>query len=146
MITKIAMNMPGHVLLIDDDTDDIELFGEALADADKTATFQHFNDAAALTDAATTGSIKKPNIIFLDINMSTVSGWHCLQFFKSHQLFCNVPVVMYSTSHKTEVELALKEGAFGFVTKPNDYKILVNMLREIVATPASNLKEKLAAY
>lgn len=138
--------MPKHVLLIDNDTDDIELFSEALSEADSKASFQYFDDAAELMNRTEHGIEKKPDVIFLDINMSTISGWHCLEHLKKDPFFKDVPVIMYSTSsHKKEVTQALQKGAIAFVTKPSDYKGLINMLKTVLDTPAGELKEKLAA-
>src|SRR6188472_3184977 len=111
--------MPKHILLIDDDADDIDLFKEALLEADTLATFDYFNDAGQLlTDFKKLA--KLPDIIFLDINMATISGWDCLHYLKESHYLENIPVIMYSTSsHRKEVEQAILEGAWGFVTKPS---------------------------
>lgn len=137
--------MPSHLLLVDDDADDIELFGEALQEADSNATFQSFNDASELIDRTKRLSVHKPDVIFLDINMSSINGWDCLSFIRQHEFYKGIPVIMYSTSsHKKEVAQALLLGAAGFVTKPSNYKDLIDMLKMVINIDAESLKQKLA--
>ena len=132
--------MPKHILLIDDDTDDIDLFKEALSETNTLATLDYFYDAGQLlTDFEKLP--KLPDIIFLDINMATISGWDCLHYLKENQYLDTIPVIMYSTSsHRKEVEQAILEGAWGFVTKPSSYKALVEMLQMVISTPNQELR------
>ena len=104
--------MPKHVLLIDDDADDIELFREALSEADPYSTFDFFNDAGQVLTKFQSLPIQ-PDIVFLDINMTTISGWDCLQYLKENNYLGETPVIMYSTSsHKKEAQQAFNEGAW----------------------------------
>ena len=137
--------MRKHVLLIDDDADDIELFKEALFEADPESTFHYYDDAALLINRMDHLKNNKPDIIFLDINMTSISGWDCLNMLREYNLLTSIPVIMYSTSsHKKEVEQALNEGAWGFVTKPSNYKQLIQLLQKILYTPETKLREILS--
>jgi CheY-like chemotaxis protein len=136
--------MSRHILLIDDDLDDIELFKEALFEADPLSTVDFFNDASQLFTQFKSLQ-NQPEIIFLDINMATISGWDCLHFLKKNHYLENIPVIMYSTSsHRKEVQQALKEGAWGFVTKPSSYRDLIEMLKLVIVTPKENLRQLLS--
>jgi CheY-like chemotaxis protein len=135
--------MSRHILLIDDDVDDIELFKEALFEADPHSSLEFFNDAGQLLTQFNSLPIM-PDIIFLDINMATISGWDCLHFLKENNYLDKIPVIMYSTSsHKKEVQQALNEGAWGFVTKPSSYRDLIEMLKQVIGTPKENLRQLL---
>jgi CheY-like chemotaxis protein len=104
-----------NIFLIDDDMDDIELFRDAL-----------------------------PDLIFLDISMPTLSGLQCLASFKKDEQLKNLPVIMYTTSsQEREIRTAQELGASGFVTKPNDFKVLKRMLTMILQTPGDQLAEVL---
>lgn len=117
-------------LLVDDDSDDSELFSEAI----------HENDAEIAVHAAANGreafrvldQIERPDIIFLDINMPIMNGWECLTRLKTSNEYKDIPVIMYSTSsHKKDIDLAAETGAAAFMSKPHDYQELRRILQEL---------------
>lgn len=120
-------------LLVDDDRDDRELFCEALEDLDKEIschTAAGANEAMELLSSLQPG---KPDVIFMDINMPLVSGWECLTLLKKHDLYRDIPVIIYSTSsHTRDIEIARDLGAYRFITKPHDYKLLLRVLSELL--------------
>src|SRR5688572_26807677 len=93
------------ILFIDDDTDDTELYCEAVSFlnksdflAEKSETIQCLilNDARKAIDFLS--KLKEPhNYIFLDINMPAVGGEECLHTLKTHQQIERIPVIMFST-------------------------------------------------
>ena len=118
------------ILLIDDDKDDAELFKEALEEVSPAVNFYYFNDARRALEELSGQSVPLPDIIFLDINMPVISGWECLTKFKKTKHLSAIPVVMYTTSSLArERQIAQDLGATGFITKPNDY----NLLKELLA-------------
>lgn len=119
-------------MFVDDDTDDQELFCEALADVDPTVTAVTASSAKAAMEHLTKAT-SLPDVIFLDINMPVVNGWDCLVMLKSDARLRAVPVIMYSTSnHAQDREKANALGALGCITKPSDYQILKeNLLRTL---------------
>lgn len=128
-------------LLADDDNDDAELFGEALGSVDPPVEFHHVEDGAMVFQFLDSIRGKKPDIIFLDLNMPGMNGWQCLAKLKNDDNFKDIPVIMYSTSsHQRDKELAIDLGALGFITKPFDYKIVKIMLNKI-ARADGNLQE-----
>jgi len=134
--------MVNGFLLVDDDSDDSELFCEALHEVD-TSIHCHFaldgNEALNMLQEI------NPSVIFLDINMPGMNGWDCLTKLKSSEESKHIPVIMYSTSsHKTEVEKAFTLGALSFFSKPNDYKQLKAMLLEVVEKINNGTLESLA--
>jgi CheY-like chemotaxis protein len=130
------------LLLIDDDKDDASLLEEALAEVDRSVQFVHFEDPREAIQLLADGAITPPDLIFLDINMPSMSGWQCLQNIKSHPGLRHIPVAMYTTSsHHREIETALESGAVGFIAKPNDYKEVKFILQSLVAADDGNLEE-----
>jgi CheY-like chemotaxis protein len=122
---------PYVFLLIDDDTDDSELFQEALNETDDSIIFHHAEngeDALKNLDA-----FQLPSIIFLDINMPRMNGWECLQLMKNNPVFRNIPVIVYSTSsHQEEIDNAITLGALCLYRKPSTYSELKKMLANVV--------------
>jgi CheY-like chemotaxis protein len=131
-------------LLADDDRDDAELFGEALASLSPPVIFQHVEDGRLVFEFLENKENPKPDLIFLDLNMPGMSGWQCLAKLKNDIYLQRIPVVMYSTSsHPRDKEIALELGAVGFVTKPSDYKILRRVLQDITSNLNGDLKKTL---
>jgi CheY-like chemotaxis protein len=129
-------------LLADDDRDDAELFGEALTVIDPPVDFHHVPDGQAVFTYLNNESNKKPDVIFLDLNMPQMSGWQCLAKLKNDGTLKNIPVIMYSTStNPRDKEIALELGAIGFVTKPTDFKLLTKVLATISRTDRASLQK-----
>lgn len=130
--------------MADDDQDDAELFGEALTIIDPPVHFQHVTDGQAVFKFLKANPDKKPDIIFLDLNMPQMSGWQCLAKLKNDVSLSEIPVVMYSTStNPRDREIAGELGAVGFVTKPTDFKLLTKILASLSQSSRENLKSAL---
>src|SRR6476469_4442559 len=118
-----------QVLLIDDDRDDAELFKEALSEINSSIVFEHYKDSKTGLRVLLDKHTNLPDLIFLDINMPIVSGWQCLSEFKKTDHLKHIPVIMFTTSSQMkEKETAKQLGAEGFITKPNEYKALKELL------------------
>ena len=119
-------------MLIDDDADDRELFGEALQ---RVAPHIHFYCASSGPKAFELLAVKEqdlPDLIFLDINMPVMDGWQCLSMLKSNETLKHIPVIIYSTSAPDGVpETAKRLGALSYVVKPSQFSELKKMLAQI---------------
>jgi len=138
-------------LLIDDDTDDRELFTEALAAVDPIITCNQAIDGEEAFQKLQKG-IEQPDIIFLDINLPVMNGWQFLRKLKNADRLKDIPVIMYSTSSdQNDKETANILGASCFLTKPHSYKDLKGVLEVIVVAakqqdPASAICDAIATY
>src|SRR5688572_24050638 len=87
-----------RVLQIDNDLDDLEIFGEAvkLFDSDiEYSGVETLEDALALLD---TDPAAVPDVIFLDINMPRHSGFDCYAVLKKDSRFIHTRFVFLSTT------------------------------------------------
>lgn len=125
--------MSKKLLLIDDDTDDTEMFREAIEAIDeKIICYSETNGRKAL-EKLESKKIENPDVIFLDINMPIMGGWECLSILQSSEAYKNIPVIMYSTSSVYEdKEKAQQMGAVSFITKPIYFKSLKEILEAVV--------------
>ncbi len=129
-----------RILLIDDDMDDAGLFREALEEVNPAIGFQYYFDGNDALQALSDKRISYPDLIFLDINMPSLSGWECLDGLKTQSDLADIPVVMYTTSsNPKEKEKAEAMGAAGFITKPHDYRSLKGVIGLVVNTPVESL-------
>jgi CheY-like chemotaxis protein len=127
--------MQKRILLIDDDKDDAELFVDALQETGTDAAFNHYNDGIEALARLAEPDFRRPDVIFLDINMPAVDGWECLRRIKQVALLKNIPIVMYSTSNLLEKGVSPSDvGAAAFLTKPDSFNELKRKLSELLGT------------
>lgn len=114
------------ILYVDDDGDDLDLFGDALREVDATAIFIPARSGeAALTFLD--GEIF-PDLIVMDINMPVMDGLTCLSQIRNNPKFQHLPVVMLSTStNDRDIDHSKSLGA-DFMSKPNSFTDLVNAI------------------
>lgn len=118
-----------NILLVDDDPDDQEIFLSALESISAAIVC---NIASSGVDALQKLQLNylHPDCIFLDLNMPLMSGQEFLVEIKKNQELKNIPVIIFSTtSHTKTIQLTKELGAHDFITKPDKYDELVNILK-----------------
>ncbi|MBC7827892.1 MAG: response regulator [Chitinophagaceae bacterium] len=121
-----------HILLIDDDEDDGEIFVAALKVASAAVAYTVLDDATEALDQLSSKEII-PDVIFLDLNMPIMNGQQFLLEVKKNQGLQNIPVVIFSTtSHSPTIQLTKEFGAQDFITKPNNFDELVHVLKNFL--------------
>lgn len=117
-----------RILLIDNDDDDRELFFEAVQDISKSAVCNTCRDASQALKELKAGEII-PEIIFLDLNMPIMNGQQFLTIIKADASLNYIPVVIFTTSsHPATIQRMIELGAEDFITKPDDFGKLVEIL------------------
>lgn len=135
------------ILLADDDTDDTDMFHEALMEVDPSTVFYRATDGRDALAMLEKREQEMPHIIFLDINMPRMDGWECLAKLKANDTYKNIPILMYSTSaHQRDIDIAMDLGALCFMTKPSDFKELKKILAEIITHLDGNLVEAIQHF
>ncbi len=107
------------LLLVDDDTDDHEVFKMALQETERAVLFAGVTGGEqALKTLDNTAT--KPDVIFLDVNMPMLNGFETLQQIKRKDDLRDIPIVMYSTSSSSQDECkAIRLGAMAYLSKPS---------------------------
>lgn len=108
-------------LLVDDDTDDHELFEDQIKKISNSFHYvKAFNGKDAIEKLL--NHAYKPDIIFLDLNMPLMDGKQFLKELKSRENLKDIPVVILSTSSSQQSKNEMLElGAIEFMSKP--YKL-----------------------
>jgi CheY-like chemotaxis protein len=133
-------------LLADDDADDWDLFCEALATIDPVIKCITVENGHQLFDLLLTGT-ERPDVIFLDINMPVMNGWDCLKKLKDNPGLKTIPTIIYSTSSaRQDVEKAYSLGALAFLSKPENFQELAEILKTVAITPHESLVPQLRAF
>jgi CheY-like chemotaxis protein len=121
------------VLIIDDDSEDCELFQEAVSEVDRLIKCVSAKDGKEAVHLMNNGLPVMPDYIFLDINMPVMNGKECLVEIKKNPKLKNIPVIMYSTTSDTnEIRSYYSLGAHDFLIKPHNFKKLVEALSSII--------------
>jgi CheY-like chemotaxis protein len=125
---------PRRIAFADDDPDDHYVFFTALKNLDNTIEVIHFYRCQDLFEYLRNNEL--PDYLFLDLNMPGNEDFKCLIEIKNHHIYKNIPVIVYTTSNKTDVEkLAFQVGANRYVVKPASVRELQVILKDIVVEP-----------
>ncbi len=128
-------NQPLHILLADDDENDRLLFTEAFAEL-KIKTIVHtVNSGIQLMEWLNRKDNTLPDLLFLDLNMPLKNGLECLKEIRSNEKLKEISIAIYSTSdNQKDMEDTFHNGANVYITKPNSYKKLKQVLEKAVMT------------
>lgn len=127
-----------HLLLIDDNEDDLILLSDALSRCQmrvQTATAQCGEDALAYLhgEGAQVGA-PRPDLVLLDINMPRMNGFDVLEAIRKHPQTCQLPVIMFTTSDNPgDIQRAYAAGANSYLCKPLERKELNQILAQFLA-------------
>lgn len=121
-----------HILLIDDDEEDQEIFKTALNSFPEDLECSTFTNAKVALEKLVSGELN-PDVIFLDLNMPIMSGQEFLVEAKKKKEINHIPIIIFSTSsQKSTIKLTKELGARDFITKPDRFDKLVSLLKPIL--------------
>jgi CheY-like chemotaxis protein len=125
---------PFLILLADDDEGDRLLFTEAFSELKIKTTVETVNDGEQLMDWLNAEDHPIPHFLFLDLNMPRKNGFECLKEIKNDERLKDIFVAIYSTSdNEKDVEETFYNGANVYITKPNDFTVLKQLLYKAIA-------------
>jgi DNA-binding response OmpR family regulator len=120
-------NVPGaggRILIIDDDTDFLELAEKMLAGHYEVSLAKSGKQALEYLDRGFS-----PDLVFLDVDMPGMNGYETLKKIKALDGMEAVPVVFLTGMAETDAELrGLELGAVDYITKPFVKDILLKRL------------------
>jgi CheY-like chemotaxis protein len=121
-----------HILYIDDDLEDREIFREAVTEISSSYVCNVANDGSEglqiLQDF-----VVMPDFIFVDVNMPVMNGRQFLETVKNTPTLRSIPVIMYSTtSYTQERNEYFKLGAQDVLVKPNSFNEICDLLKSVI--------------
>lgn len=123
-----------HCMLIDDDTDDHEVFQLCLYKLEQAVDLLTMSSCPEALNLLRERPNYTPDYIFLDVNMPLINGLDCLRELRAIRRLDNTPIYMYSTTTQPLVEKRARDlGATGFIVKPARTTELVVQLEEILS-------------
>ncbi|MBX2816143.1 MAG: response regulator [Saprospiraceae bacterium] len=128
--------MEKEVLLIEDNGGDIKLIEEAIKDGNlsiKLNIIKDGGDALSYMEDVSKGTIMNwPSIIVMDLNLPKVSGIDLLKKFKADPEFCQIPVIILTTSNlSSDIKMCYQLGANAYINKPLDVFVFFEIIQEI---------------
>ncbi len=122
-----------EILLVDDDSDDRNTFKDALSELKIGTNLTLLEDGRNLLEYLENPDNKKPDILFLDLNMPYNTGVECLIELRQYSKFNDLSIAIYSTSSTDkDIEETFINGANIYIKKPNDFAKLKKILNDVV--------------
>lgn len=127
------MSTKPKILVVDDETDALEVLGFKLREAGFEPLF-----AADGTTALTLARTERPALIVLDLMLPEIDGLEVCRLLRRDLATCGLPVIML-TAKATETDriVGLEIGADDYVTKPFSPRELVLRIKKVLARAAA---------
>jgi DNA-binding response OmpR family regulator len=105
------------ILLVEDDSDDRQIFGELIKKMEFPVDLAHARDCVELFEYLENNP--DVHLIFQDINLPLKNGKQCLKDLKSHERYKHIPVIIYTVSgSEQDIHESYENGAHYYVIKP----------------------------
>ena len=126
------MDQPLKILLIDDDSDDREIFSLVMKSihpfSETDNAIDGFEALAKLKNDGYT-----PDLIFLDLNMPRMHGLDCLRNIRQIERMTRRPVIVFSTSSSPhDISASRAAGATDYIVKGNEISVIKQDLSQIL--------------
>jgi CheY-like chemotaxis protein len=126
------------ILVCEDDDDDFLLLSRAIEASGCTLRLRRALDGEAvlptLSDSLTEAGSDRilPRFILMDLRMPRKDGKEALRDVKRHPEFRKIPVIVLTTSrYHGDIDRTYLDGANTFFTKPQDFKSLVFLMKQV---------------
>jgi len=86
------------LVMIDDDSDDHEIFDIAISEIDELFEILHFDDCEQAIKHFSTPGADQPGFVFVDINLPRIGGPECISKLQGLRRFDNPRIIIYSSS------------------------------------------------
>lgn len=128
------MNKNGAIIIVEDDTDDQEMFIEVFKELNYKNELIFFNDGQEALSYLT-AKTSEPFIVFSDINMPKLSGMELRNKIHENEdvRLKTIPYLFFTTSAEQEAVVdAYSKSIQGFFIKPSRFQDLKNIIKTIV--------------
>ncbi len=125
-----------NVLLVEDNDLDVEILERALEKIGAKGVLHRTRDGLealqVLKDDCVDKTLPRPFVVLLDVNMPGMNGHEFLQAVRTDEDIRDTRVFMFTTSDsKSDVALAYRNNANGYIVKPNSSADLCGILETL---------------
>lgn len=118
-----------HLLLIDDDEDEIKILSDAMAEAGLNCQCTW---AMGPMHGLTILKYFTPQFIFMDYRMPKMNGIECIQAIREMNGLTDIPIILYSSEIDTDLaSKAYAAGAVACIKKHGNIEELSNELKKL---------------
>ncbi len=122
------------ILLIEDDLVDALTVKRAFKELNVKNKIIHKPDGEQALDLLTDKSSPLPCMILLDLNMPRMNGLEFIEQAKSDLTLRSIPIIVLTTSSEyRDKEKSFEHSVAGYLVKPLDYTIFVQMIKTLSA-------------
>lgn len=128
------MNKQGPIIIIEDDADDQEIFGQALEELGYKNEIVFFTEGEKALEYLIDTKIK-PFIIFSDINMPKLNGMELRDKVRENRdlEMKSIPYLFFTTTgEQKHVIEAYSKSVQGFFIKPSNFQEIKDVLETII--------------
>jgi len=133
------MDRPFHILLVEDDENDVLLLKRAFQKAGLRAAIQNVADGDAAVDYlrgsgrfTDRSEFPLPMLLLLDLKLPRLGGHEILRWLRAEPALKRLPVVVLTSSKETrDVNLAYDLGANSYLIKPLLFDGLIGMMTQL---------------
>ena len=126
------MTQPLKILLIDDDSDDREIFSLVMESIHPSSVTDSAIDGFEALDKLKNGGYD-PDLIFLDLNMPRMNGLDCLRNIRQIERLTRRPVIVFSTSsNPRDISESQAAGASDYIVKANEIATIKQNLAQVL--------------
>lgn len=127
------------IVLAEDDPDDRLFIRRAFKENNVQNDLHEVENGVELLDYLrgigtfqSSGSVRRPGLILLDLNMPKKSGREALREIKADPNLRSIPIVVLTTSSsESDVTYSYAQGANAYVTKPSTLTDLIELFKRI---------------
>lgn len=122
------------ILNIDDDSEDREMFCDALKIVDPNIHFVPMDSGRCALDFLDDAPIS-PDYIFIDINMPKMNGYECLEQILCDRKNDSSCIIMYSTTFDPKDKAKFEKRGIKHLSKCGTFSGLVDSLQQLISSP-----------
>ncbi len=123
-----------YIILADDDSDDCELFQDAVKELSIQTKLSILENGVALLAKLEEIVPPPPDVIFLDLNMPIKNGYEALIEIKNTPKLKGIPIVIFSTTASDDaVSKTYEQGASYFICKPSSFSLLIKVIETVLS-------------
>jgi len=127
---------PIHILLAEDDDNDVRITRRAIKKGGLAATIDVARDGQEALDVLFRrppfDDAARPDLVSLDINLPKINGIEVLRTIKRDPVLQTIPVLMLTTSARNDdVNTAYALGANTYICKPIRFARFVDVIRDV---------------
>jgi len=138
---------PTTILYIDDDPDDLMIFGESISSlypGIRILKAQSGEEGINILSMLERENRPYPSLVMLDLNMPKMNGRQTLQHIRSNQNWEDIPVVIFTTcSSASDIEFC-KNYNTDCITKPMSYRYMGQTIQQLFTYCNISLDEQRA--